>query len=1508
MRNKFLTMRKTLPVILTVLLALCLTFGVILLKGKGSAQGNADASVWDGDLEKAGWADTEGSAAPAPDTYVFNAENKTLEIGSAEAFAYFAHQVFADESYALDGVNVKLVCDIDLGGDANIWIPIGTAKRSDSDKRFSGTFDGNGHTVYNLTSTAFFDNISYDAGYGEAEGYYLDCGDGLKVPFYTENGEFCYGLFAVTSNITVKNLTVSGVKFELSDKSVNGADVTVGDVGALIGCNEGSLNVENCVIGSVNGDNGDDGSITVYTDGDSAVGGIIGGAYAGETGVTDENLFENIIVERCVNNVSVSFASAADEGSVSGKTSGIIGYADRFKDFKLTDCKNYGKVNGDNFTGGILGYFRPGETGVNEITECYNYGDVTGGLSENLEIYTPVTGGFIGWLDYSGEDNDSGTAAEREINLTITGGNCGKVHGDEASGTVSGLIGKNTYPAKPVKLISLTDACGVAVTEEAASVSVLKAGRTTAELIYDENDNTVIKGINVNGTDGFEIEIPSEVTKIDFAAFRGVKNLTGIKFAKEGALTEICDWAFAGTGITEIEIPAKVKKIGAAAFGDCANLVSVGFAGDKVTYIGKSAFGNCPELNKVELPANAAEIVYGEYVFDKQHGDGSPAYLIAKDRERFDALSSALTDNAANLAVYTETITYPVTIYYYRDTVKLGEELRLCNIDYKVKLVDGKWITTDTDKVGSSGLTDLRWYYDAKLIDVDGASELLTGTDSLGDYITFYTFDDNGEKYFIARDDIVYDENSAYETTDLNDLLSADSSKIENGMAVEITGYETPDGVTGEFTGYIHNAGLYTIKITFGTEVYELKLTVKRQIVNLGDYNKLSWKVQGEDGNADLNGMTLYIYSKDGREYPSNAVLTNEQIDALGVSRTYKTRQVLYSAVRYSGSPVTLCVENNSAYDVEYPHGMSTYTNVGTYESTAILTLKDNYLFENSSASALRGLDIKFNGDGTVTVKKTWYIVNINNWLVNESGAEYTIQNFIYGNNPGVSAPLLKFNNYDPDAPLTFYLELQFNGATVGTRFTPDEIGDYINKTMPAGDYKLIVTVGEVTSKEWDEEKDPAHEYEPTVIVYHAGFTESRVFTVEKKGLQSLTAFDTALKGQVFYYEWDGKSHFYEQSETVKTAYSSFLSKFYLPARLGVWADAKYGDYYGAPVVTYNLDRMQSAEYHSAETVFTGDADTYTVYYKVSAPNYYDSLERLSGGSRKDYYFKVINVKEIALPSVGGKTFNGNVLTADTFVPSDDEGKPLYYSVKTNEGGRNAGEYDVVFSLIDSEHYMWAGQTLDDRTEDITVKFTINKSADNYFTTTLNITTWVVGKYAELEEFPVSAAANFGKVIITLSYSDDIENVIYSGENNTEEFAKALSGLKAGSYIMTASVADSEDFNGITGVITFRVFDKDGLPWWAVVLIVAGALGVVAAVFFILHQKGVLQMLTGRFVIAMRARATVDATIAAVRANKVAAEAKKSVAKAEEEDRLAELKANQSRAENSDKRPEDENK
>ena len=72
----------------------------------------------------------------------------------------------------------------------------------------------------------------------------------------------------------------------------------------------------------------------------------------------------------------------------------------------------------------------------------------------------------------------------------------------------------------------------------------------------------------------------------------------------------------------------------------------------------------------------------------------------------------------------------------------------------------------------------------------------------------------------------------------------------------------------------------------------------------------------------------------------------------------------------------------------------------------------------------------------------------------------------------------------------------------------------------------------------------------------------------------------------------------------------------------------------------------------------------------------------------------------------------------------------------------------------------------------------------------------------------------------------------------------------------------------------------NNLPVWAVILIVAGALGIVALVFGILHQKGVLQMLTGKVIVSMRTRANVDATLAAIRAAKVAREAEASIAAA----------------------------
>lgn len=67
-----------------------------------------------------------------------------IEIGTAQELRAFAAEVNSGNDHT--GVRVLLTADIDLGGKAEPWIPIG----SSSTNSFNGTFDGNGHVITGL--------------------------------------------------------------------------------------------------------------------------------------------------------------------------------------------------------------------------------------------------------------------------------------------------------------------------------------------------------------------------------------------------------------------------------------------------------------------------------------------------------------------------------------------------------------------------------------------------------------------------------------------------------------------------------------------------------------------------------------------------------------------------------------------------------------------------------------------------------------------------------------------------------------------------------------------------------------------------------------------------------------------------------------------------------------------------------------------------------------------------------------------------------------------------------------------------------------------------------------------------------------------------------------------------------------------------------------------------------------------------------------------------------------
>lgn len=207
---------------------------------------------------------------------------------------------------------------------------------------------------------------------------------------------------------------------------------------------------------------------------------------------------------------------------------------------------------------------------------------------------------------------------------------------------------------------------------------------------------------------------------------------------------------------------------------------------------------------------------------------------------------------------------------------------------------------------------------------------------------------------------------------------------------------------------------------------------------------------------------------------------------------------------------------------------------------------------------------------------------------------------------------------------------------------------------------------------------------------------------------------------------------------------------------------------------------------------------------------------------------------------------------------------------------------DYLKNLNVGTYYLWAhvADTEQYRALDGQAVFAV-AVADNYFDEAPVIEAWIVGKY-DPEVNKISAKAHFGSQInYVITVAGESDNVVYDSAKGINKLADAKVGL----YELKAYVANTDDYKAIEGYsVLFNVFEKTGLPWWAVLLIVLAVLAVIVIIFYILHEKGVLQMLTGKMIVALRTRVTVDATIAAVRANKVAAESRRSIAKARLQD------------------------
>ena len=242
-------------------------------------------------------------------------ETDPYQISTAAGLKWFRDKVNNAKTKEETKICAVLTANIDLKNEE--WTPIGIGNGTRNgvpiDFPYSGTFDGNGHTI-----------------------------SGLNVNYRNKNG----GLFCYVMNATIKNLTVAGSVTHSSGDGVA--------YGGIVGCANSST-IENCTNRcTVTGNWYAGGIVGWSTDSD-----IIGCANFGNISSPSFSggICGKIGGENDAAGIDATIRDCYNVGMVSGNyAGGITGQSDSEDiDILIANCYNVGSLHGSTNTGEIIG-------------------------------------------------------------------------------------------------------------------------------------------------------------------------------------------------------------------------------------------------------------------------------------------------------------------------------------------------------------------------------------------------------------------------------------------------------------------------------------------------------------------------------------------------------------------------------------------------------------------------------------------------------------------------------------------------------------------------------------------------------------------------------------------------------------------------------------------------------------------------------------------------------------------------------------------------------------------------------------------------------------------------------------------------------------------------------------------------------------------------------------------------------------------------------------------------
>lgn len=570
-------------------------------------------------------------------------KNNPYLIATADDLADFADRVNNpeeddNEKYARS--HFKLVADIDMSGTAYVSAgQIFTFNEGEEDERkvygFSGSFDGNGHTISNLT-----------------------------IKRNLRSGMSYVGLFGYCHRAMITNLTLDNVSYAV----VSGADKN--DIGAYVGGVVGYGNLTNISNVRVSGEF----NMSLCASNPSRIGGIAGGL-----DVYDSETAYIAYVKNCVSEVKVvakkfddGDASSLDSsvnGGIIGATStasngalavlncvttanaaveggewvgGIVGYASCTR-MSIINCANYARVKATNkdvsYAGGIIGY----SSNDNTVLDCFSTGRVTATRATST-TYKSYAGGIAGYTftdDYRGGYYDAGTVIE----------NC-------------------FYKLAP----STTDKTNAAGTK-AEEGATFDAEWIAQNVKWDMSEWTLEGGIAIPKTDTTlsgthtvslvkgDAIVKTEVRQFDASSFAIVGKLDAL--SNEGN-NLFFDWEFESGARYRYYVPVVKDMTFKARFGDSSKVTHV--------YTGKGEYHGQVDGGVLYLaPDGTLKLVNGNAIGGKYTYDGNNVLLLTFYNNYGD-VSGTLTEDGSIKLVFDYGMSGQVEYTYTKSDLKVFGE------------------------------------------------------------------------------------------------------------------------------------------------------------------------------------------------------------------------------------------------------------------------------------------------------------------------------------------------------------------------------------------------------------------------------------------------------------------------------------------------------------------------------------------------------------------------------------------------------------------------------------------------------------------------------------------------------------------------------------------------------------------------------------------------------------------------------------------------------------------